>query len=320
MPRTAGDEFETELRAALGGSVELITGEDPPDPADHEVLIAGRPRDAELEGSPALTTVVIPYAGLPPETRAQLLARPDLRVHNLHHNASSTAEVALALLLAAAHRVVPLDAALRRDDWSPRYGETRGILLEGGTGLVVGYGAVGRRVARGLIGLGMDVVATRRGAEAPAKDGDVTVHPTEHLDRLLPRATAVVLCVPLTEETSGLLDARRLDLLPENCVLVNVARGPVVDEEALFLGLQHGRPAAAGLDTWYAYPGSEDDRTSTPPSSHPFRDLENVVMSPHRAGLVRQTEERRAAALARLLLAIAAGGAVPDRVHLERGY
>jgi phosphoglycerate dehydrogenase-like enzyme len=320
MPRTAGEEFERRLRDALDGSVELLVGEEVPDPEDHEVLVSGRPRPEELEASPSLKMLIIPFAGLPPETREQMLQRPEIAVHNLHHNASSTAEVAMALLLSAAHRVLPLDASLRRDDWSPRYGEERGILMDGATGLVVGYGSVGRRVAKGLQGLGMDVMATRRGAGGVEEDEGVEVHPFDRLDVLLPRARAVVLCVPLTDETEGLLDERRLDLLPEPCVLVNVARGPVVDEGALFAGLRRGRPAAAGIDTWYAYPKGAEERGSTPPSAYPFRELENVVMSPHRAGLVRETEERRAAALAGLLLSASRGEPVAHRVHPARGY
>jgi phosphoglycerate dehydrogenase-like enzyme len=108
--------------------------------------------------------------------------------------------------------------------------------------------------------------------------------------------------------------------LPRGAILVNVARGDVVDEEALYDALASGHLGGAGLDVWYRYPESEEARAATLPARRPFHELENVVLSPHRAGHGRGTEAARAAHLARLLAAAAGGEAIPHRVDLDRGY
>ena len=174
--------------------------------------------------------------------------------------------------------------------------------------MVLGYGEIGRRVGRALEAFEMKVHGLRRG------DG------ASRLDELLPEADVLVVSVPSTDETRGLIDARRLALLPQGAIVVNVARGDVIEEDALYDALASGRLGGAGLDVWYRYPESEEARASTLPGSRPFHELENVVLSPHRAGHGRGTEAARAAALAHLLDAAARGDGIVHRVDLDRGY
>ena len=308
MPRTSGEAFEGALRAAVGPTVEMAFGETRPDPADYGILVAGRPSEEDLDASPVLSTVVIPWAGLPPVARDLLRARPHLALHNLHHNAPATAELAVGLLLAAARGIVPADQALRQGDWRRRYETDQGLRLVGRTAVVFGYGEIGRRIGRVLEAFDMRVHGLRR------RDG---VHA---LDGLLPQADVLVVSVPLTDETRGSIDAARLARLPQGAILVNVARGEVIDEDALYEALASGHLGGAGLDVWYRYPDGEEARASTLPAGRPFHELENVVLSPHRAGHGRGTEEARAAALARLFDAAQRGGTIPYRVDLDRGY
>jgi phosphoglycerate dehydrogenase-like enzyme len=173
-------------------------------------------------------------------------------------------------------------------------------------------------------GLGMDVIAVRRRAPAAGDAGQgepgILLAPIDDLHRLLPRADALLICLPHTPETTGLIDARELALLPSRAVLVNVGRGPIVDEAALYHALRDGRLYAAGLDVWYNYPQDAAERAHTAPSTYPFHELPNVVMSPHRAGGSTATEELRVRGLARLLNAAARGEPMPNRVDLEAGY
>ena len=283
------------------------------------MLVAGRPEAEDVLAASGLRAVVIPWAGVPSETLKLMRDFPGITLHNLHHNAAPTAELALALLLAAAKCIVPLDGALRKHDWRPRYEQPpRTVLLRGKTVLVLGYGEIGKRVAAACRALGMQVAGVRRAAESVTPD---EIHPPAALHELLPRAQAVVVCLPLTAQTEGMLGAPELALLPEGALLVNIGRAAIVDEDALYEALASGRLGAAGLDVWYDYPPNEAARARTPPSRRPFAELDNVVLSPHRGGLCKETEALRAAALAELLLAAADGRApLPGRVDLDAGY
>ena len=308
------------LRAHLDAGVHLTCGPDLPDPADYHILVAGRPRREHLTASPSLRALIIPWAGLPETTRELLRDFPHIAVHNLHHNAVVVAEMVLSLLLAAAKAIVPTDRLLRAHDWTPRYQADRPLLLHGKTALVLGYGAIGQRVAHLCRALGMNVLAIRRNVARPCADAPADIHPPDALHTLLPRANMLLICLPHTPETTGLIGERELALLPPGGVLVNVGRGPIVDEAALYQALREGRLHAAGLDVWYNYPADEAARSRTPPSVYPFHELDNVVMSPHRAGGSDETKRLRMEHLAAALNAAARGEEMPHRVSLEAGY
>lgn len=309
-----------DLRGQLDSRIRLSSGDDAEGLARCQILVGGRPTREQLAASPALRALIIPWAGIPPETRALLADFPQISAHNLHHNAGLVAELALALLLAAAKRVVPFDQALRRDDWTPRYTESRQALqLAGTTALILGYGAIGRRMAGYCRALDMRVLATRRHPPFEGDDVAHEIHPPEALPDLLPRAEALIIALPQTPETDDLLGAAELALLPAQSILVNIGRGPIVNEQALYAALRDGR-ITAGLDVWYKYPQDEDGRRSTPPAGLPFGELPNVVLSPHRAGHAMETEALRMAHLADLLNRAAAGQPLPNHVDLQRGY
>jgi len=304
------------LRANLTDSVQLTSGSDIP--ADTNILIGGRPAREQLAVCLNLRALIVPWAGVPENTRELLHDFPQVTLHNLHHNAGATAEMALALLFAAAKYIVPLDQKLRANDWSPRYAPARSLGLEGKTALIIGYGQIGQRVGRVCHALGMNVIATRR--NRIEQDDVAEVHPISDLPQLLPRAEAVVITAPLTPETKGLIGERELAALPHDAVLVNVGRGAIVDEGALYHALKNGQLAAAGIDVWYNYPTDEASQANTPPSNYPFGDLDNVVLSPHRGGDDKDIDVARMRDLAELLNAAARGEKMANQVDLEAGY
>lgn len=307
------------LRARCEGKVLLTFGPGLPDPAEFEVLVAGRPRAEELKASPRLRAVVVPWSGVPSGMFEALAGFPGVTVHNIHHNAQPVAETAIALLLAAAKKVVPFDRALRSGDWSARYGDNPSVMLAGKTALVLGFGSVGSRVADMCRGLGMKVMAVRRNRDRHRPDF-VEMHCLDSLHALLPRTDALMVCLPRTAATEGIIGDKEISLLPRSAIVVNVGRGSVVQEEPLFNALKEGRLFGAGLDVWYAYPKSADEAKDTRPSAFPFHELDNVVMSPHRAGHVEEDPMLRAEHLADLLCAAAETGEIPNRVEPEDGY
>ncbi len=308
------------LRADLHPNVHLTVGPNIPTPADYHIFVAGRPQREHLTASSNLHTLVIPWAGLPDTTRELMLDFPHVMVHNLHYNAVPVSEMVVTLMLAAIKFIVPMDQTLRSHDWRPRYQPNPSVLLAGKTALILGYGAIGRRAARACRGLGMKILAIRRNVSASSQDISGQIHPPDALYRLLPQANALLICLPHTPETDGLIGENELALLPPEAVLVNVGRGPIVDEAALYTALRDGTLHAAGLDVWYNYPADEAARSHTPPSRFPFHELENVVMSPHRAGHSRQAQEQRMIHLAVLLNAAAVGEPIPNRVDVQLGY
>jgi phosphoglycerate dehydrogenase-like enzyme len=310
-----------ELREQLLPGITVSAGEVAEDELDCQVYVAGRPQRAQLLSMPNLHTVIIPWVGISSETRSLLAEFPHLAVHNLHHNAPPTAELTIALLLAASKLIIPYDRDLRRHDWQMRYQRpSPALLLDGKTALILGYGAIGRRVAAACQGLGIKVLAIKRTVQQQADEFAAEIHPPEKLHDLLPRANFLLICLPLTPQTENLIGARELALLPERSVLVNVGRGPVVDQAALYSALRDQQLHSAGLDVWYNYPPDKESRSHTPPANYPFHELNNVVMSPHRAGGSMGIDHLRMARLAQLLNKISAGKEAPNKVDLELGY
>ncbi|MEL6182291.1 MAG: NAD(P)-dependent oxidoreductase [Myxococcota bacterium] len=314
-------EHRAHLMAQLDPSVVVTEGKIPLEGVD--LLVAGRPSQEQLEAcGPSLQALIVPFAGVPLGTRTTVAAHaPQLALHNLHHNAAHVAEATLALLLAAAKGVVLMDRALRGFDWRPRYEDDNAWMLAGSTALVLGYGAIGQRVAQYTRALGMVTHATRRSIHASREvASNLTLYPANALEQLLPLARVVIICLPETAETQGLLNRERLALLPHDAVLVNIARARIVDEVALFEALRDRKLQAAALDVWYAYPKDTEGRAHTAPARQPFHTLDNVVMSPHRTGHGRGIERLRMEHLAVLVNAAARGEPMPHRVDLERGY
>lgn len=308
------DELEA-LTTLLDPEISLSFGDElPPDGA--EVVVSGRPAEEMVRQA---QIVIIPWAGVPEKTLELVRAHPRVHLHNLHHNAPQVAELAVALLYAAAKRIVPYDRALRQGDWRPRYEPARAVLLNGKTAVVLGYGAIGRHIAQILYGIGMKVIGVNRSGAGDPGRAD-SVFPVGRLQEVLPQAEALMVSLPLTDETRGLLDAEALQLLPEGSLISNIGRGAIIDQWALFHALQSGHLGGAGLDVWWNYPTDADARASTYPSDAPLHELDNVVMSPHRGGSVVERTAGWSAALAKLLNACARGEEVPNRVDVEKGY
>ncbi len=212
-----------------------------------------------------------------------------------------TAAGALALMLAASRRLVALDRLTRAGRWDERSAH-RGREIYGKTLGVIGPGRIGGELIRLVAPFRMRALAySPRLTAARAAALGATAAP---LDRLLAESDFVAICCPLTDETRGLLGAREIGLMKREAFLVNVGRGPVVDQAALVAALREKRVAGAGLDVFATQPLAADD---------PLVGLDNVVLTPH---CVCDTYELRRDVLAltaRDLLALARGG-LPESV------
>ncbi len=311
-------EWLKRLTTLLDGNTDLTAGSDLPKQPTYRILIAGVPEKEHIEASPELQTLVIPWAGLPRATRELMLGYPQIAVHNIHHNALPTAEMAVNLMLCAAKDTVGIDRKLRHGDWTPRYESSNAITLSGKRCLILGYGGIGRHIAAVCLALQMQVQVIKRNA-SNKEDSEVTFHDPSRLHDVLPETDVLHIALPWTPETDGLIGGKELALLPRGAVLVNIARGRIIEEEALYEALTAGK-LKAGLDVWYNYPQDESERHQTYPADHPFHELNNVIMTPHLAGHTSETEEHRIHHLADLLNRAARGETLPNRVDVLRGY
>jgi phosphoglycerate dehydrogenase-like enzyme len=201
-------------------------------------------------------------------------------------NARSVAELAIALMLALARRIPLHDRSVRRGKWSRR----TGIELEGKTLGIVGCGAIGKEVLQMGRGLGMEVLV-----HDPYADAEI---PSVSLEKLLSTSDVVSVHMPLTEETAGMLDGERLGSMKKGALLVNTARGGIVDEGALAEALRKGSLAGAAFDSF----------ASEPPHGSPLLELDSFIASPHSGASTVEAAERAGVRAVRRVLELLGEG------------
>lgn len=194
----------------------------------------------------------------------------------------------------------------------PMHGEAFGKTIG-----IVGFGRIGREVARRGKALGMRVTALsawRSSKPDPALVDQAFT--TDEWQRFLAGVDYLAVCAPLSDETEGMVDARWFAAMRPNAVVINVGRGAVIDEESLYAALQERRIRGATLDVWYGYP--KPGGSAVLPSRRPFHELPNVVMTPHSSGRSEETWERRFRAIARNLDALARGEPLENVIQPAR--
>ena len=258
--------------------------------ADAEVLISLQ-WNASFPPAPKLKLIQSPGTGVDFIDFAAV--PPGVHVCNCYGHAEGTAEyVMLAILLWCHVHFLP-GARSFREDGSWRFsGRVNGPIndeLYGKTVGILGLGAIGRAVAERARGFGTRVIGcnrTRR--DEPSVD---RVYGLDEIDAFLAECDFVVVAAALAPETERLLDAGRFKAMKRGAVLVNVGRGAIVDEDALFAALKDKRIRGATLDVWYAYPSK--DNLTIAPSKHPFHELDNVWMTPHTSAWTTGMVDRR---------------------------
>ncbi len=257
-----------------------------------------------LEDADAIISMNWP-AGMPPAPHLKLLHLPGAgtdavnfdavpqtaAVCNVYEHETGIAEYVLAAMLQWVIPMPALEHSLRHGEWqgSHLYGPVHGELF-GKTLGIVGYGRIGREVAQRATAFGMHVLACSH----TARNGDHfvdSVAPISELDLLLGKSDFVLLSLPLNDATRAMIDTRRLALMQPTAVIINVARGALIDEEALYVACRDRKIGGAIIDTWYHYPSRPDERC--PPSRFPFEKLDNIIMTPHASAWTDRLAPRR---------------------------
>lgn len=311
--RIPGPALE-DLRAA-GHTVDLWDDELPPPPDIFRERLAGadavlalltdRFDAATLDAAPRLRIVAnmaVGYDNVDPEAAA---ARGIWVTNTPGVLAETTADFAFALLLAAARNVVTSERDTRAGGWKT-WSPTAflGPDVHGATLGIVGFGEIGQAVARRASGFRMRVLYTSR-TRKPALEAELGVEWRE-LPELLAESDFVSLHTPLTAETRHLIGRAEFEQMRRSAILVNTARGPVVDQDALVDALRTGQVAGAALDVTDPEPL---------PLDHPLFELPNVIITPHIASASVATRSRMASMAAENILAALDGRRPPNAVN-----
>jgi D-3-phosphoglycerate dehydrogenase len=291
----AGEEY-------LARHAEVVRSTDS-DPATIRRLAAGvdgiitrsKLPDDLFEAAPRVRAVAIHGTGTDLVPLESATARGVMVSNIPGGNAQSVAEYCVMAMLALARNLVPITSSLRKDTWDgARTLGANAREIAGMTLGLVGVGAIGTRTARiARNGFGMRVLGTQRRLDRLPAEAEAA-----SLEALLPASDFVVVTCPLTPQTRHLLNAATIALMKREAWLVNVGRGPVVDEAALVAALQERRIAGAMLDVYERYrlePG------------HPLFSLDNVILTPHLAGMTRESRARMSVAAAEEVVRMLAG-------------
>jgi phosphoglycerate dehydrogenase-like enzyme len=245
-----------------------------------------------------LKLVQVPGAGLDRIDRSAL--PPGTALANAYGHETGIAEYVMGAMLALTRDFSRLDGALRAGRWESQWAvgpppPAPWPELAGKTVGILGYGRIGQGVARRARAFDMEVCAVRRDVSRSAGDGLALLGGLDVLDEVLRRSDYVVVTIPATPATRGLLGEEQLGTMKRTAMLINVSRGEIVDEQALYRALADGTIAAAALDVWYRYPL---DSGPTPPAHEPFHELPNVLMTPHVSGWTEGMLQARAKLIA----------------------
>jgi phosphoglycerate dehydrogenase-like enzyme len=286
--------------------VDVSDGLSAPGEAEHfesADVIVGIKLDASMPQPRSLRLYQAPAAGTDAIELSLLPAGSVLC--NCHGHEHAIAEYVFAALLARHVPLMQADADLRRQQWTYWAGRPDALRTElaGQTIGLLGFGHIAQAIAPRAKAFGMRVHAANRGAVS-----------SEHVDRayaladlhaFLASVDIVVVTLPLAAQTQGLVGRAALQAMRPSALLVNVGRGPVVDEQALYDALSSRQIGGAIIDTWYQYP--TPDRPRCAPSTLDFAALDNVVMTPHMSGWTAGTIRRRQQTMADNISRLAAG-------------
>jgi phosphoglycerate dehydrogenase-like enzyme len=266
-------------------------------------VVVGIKLNAQMPAPRAMRLFHAPAAGV--DAIDATLLPPAATLCNCFGHEDAIAEYVMATLLTRHVPLAQADHDLRQQRWTYWAGRANALRSELGqqTLGLVGFGHIAKALARRAKAFGMRVHVANRSAVA-----DAQVDRTFGLDELpalMGSADAIVVTLPLTPQTSGLVGARELAAMRPDGVIVNVGRGPVIDEQALYDALAQRRIGGAVIDTWYQYPKPAQPECA--PSRLPFAELPNLMMTPHMSGWTSGTVRRRQQTIADNIERLAAG-------------
>lgn len=251
-----------------------------------DIVVGWRPSREFLERAKNLSLFINPGAGVQHhiETFRELNRKREVALVNGHGNSYFTAQHAVSLLLTLTNKIVKHHNWMSQGEWRRGDKHAASTPMRSRKVGLLGYGAVNSKVHKFLSGFEVEFhILKRQWSETdnhlptPAEKYDCS-----QLHEFLSIVDTLIVAVPETDETVNLIGDRELELLGVEGLLVNMARGVVINEKSLYNALKNGMIAGAAIDVWYEYRPEPDEHGCKYPYHHPFHELENVVLSPHR--------------------------------------
>jgi phosphoglycerate dehydrogenase-like enzyme len=252
-----------------------------------DVIVGWRPTEELLLAAKRLQLFISPGAGVQHliEPFKRLSHSKEVRLANCHSNSYFVAQHVVALLLALMNKIISHHNWMVAGEWRKGDKDAKSLPLKDREVGLLGYGAINTKVHKFLASFGPKFSILRQDwrkqysqLPTPAKK-----YGFSELHQFLDEIDILIIAVPLTSLTRDLIQTRELEFLGARGLLVNVARGQIVNEEALFKALKNNVITGAAIDVWYDYHPKPDNHGLRYPFSHPFQQLGNVVLSPHRA-------------------------------------
>lgn len=270
------EEEKQEFESIAPQAVHVYAGRRTvtPEQLAQATVILGWPRPQDMKGAVRLKWFQTMWAGSDEYEGEGILPPGIMLTSSSGSNSQSVAEHMLACLLALCRRLPIYRDSQRAHLWKD---EGKMKTISGGTVLVVGAGHLGSAFAGLCRGLGARTVGLKRTVRGPVEGFD-QVYPMDQLDELLPQADVVVLVLPHSPQTAGLMDGRRLRLMKEDAILISAGRGTVLDQDALVQMMGEGKLWGAALDVTVPEPL---------PADSPLWDIPNLILTPHVAGGMR---------------------------------
>lgn len=279
-----------------------------------DCLIGHRIDKSDLYKFNNLKYYIIPFAGIPEKDKNNLKDFEDITLINSHYNSLFVAEHAWALLLSLMKKIIPAHNGLKEGDWTYRYERNLSGILYGKNILIAGYGAIGKKIKNFANSFNMNVFAVKK-----HKSNQMFLYETNKMKYILPEINILISALPFTNETLHFISYKEFELLDKGVFLVNVGRGDVINQRALYHYLRRKKIAGAAIDTWWNYPKYKEARKNTFPADYNFDEFENFIFSPHRASHVEKKEFFRIDDLVKIISNLN-NGKIINKVNKKNGY
>lgn len=286
-----------------------------------EVIVGGELTEEDLRIAKNLKLFQIPFAGVDKVNLEVFKKFPKIMICNTHGNNHAVSEHAICLLLALAKNLVNNDRDLRKGKWHGFVTKETTIQLHGKNLGIIGLGSIGLEIAKKALSFGMNIYAIKRsfqkGEKLDKKYGLTFLGDHEQLEYVIEKSDFIIIAVPLTAKTENMINGNILKLM-KGKFIINIGRGNVINEKALYQNLKNGNLAGAAIDTWYQYPNKSHREVI--PSKYPFHELSNIIMTPHNAGYSDRAIEENILSVYKNIVRVFYGEEPKNKVNISEGY